>query len=737
MSRSFRTGAALLATLAASAGRCWAVAPPALWLDPTQPVEARLDALLPTLTTEQLAAQTLHLWFTQTMPDLMAKYNQTGVGASYILKPTENGTCNADPACNLAARNSANQELMAGVGIPVTFVSETLHSPWVGQGVVMPMPVTMGATWNASLLTEVGKAIAAEATACGITRGFSPEINVCTDPRFGRTQENLGGDALHVGTLGVALAIGLQGGTGDSGSPSEYLLPGGLSLEAKHLVAYGSGDADGAPADMSPMTLHDVYLRPWRMFFAAGGRGAMLSHNSINGIPAHMSHEIMTEVIRTAWNHSNVFFASDFNDVDDIMKFNVASTLEDAAVLAANAGLDQALGGSANTFLAAAEAVGKIDRSVLERAARNILREKFAGGLFDKNFDGKSDGNWGNVQKCRAYAAGGVLDLPAHRAIARRVAQEGTVLLKNGLDGAELDSDAPYHSSATTAGCNFANSSDCYGNELGTRTGVPSADACCALCQNTTGCKAAVWIPSGAEPNAETCLLKNGCSNPQTTADRVRCSLPRAGGDISLPLTNDKWQKIKTLAIVGPNANNSAQQQNSYSSGGAVLTTIASSAAEHVPSPTKVQYAALDSSALIETSTLGTTQQQMIDEAVTAANSSDLVIAVLGDTMKTCGEGTDRVDLDLPGVQMQLLAALIATHKPIVVVLVHGRPVTFGSHNSLLDDVSVVLASWIGGEDHGPAIWSILNGDFNPSGRLAQVGYTVARSTFNALSHWY
>ena len=158
--------AALLTILAVSdPDGCRAVAPPALWLDPTQPVEARLDALLPTLSTEQLAAQTLHLWFTQTMPDLMAKYNRTGVGASYILKPTENGTCNADPACNLAARNKASQELMAGVGIPVTFVSETLHSPWVDQGVVMPMPVTMGATWNVSLLTEVGKAIAAEATA--------------------------------------------------------------------------------------------------------------------------------------------------------------------------------------------------------------------------------------------------------------------------------------------------------------------------------------------------------------------------------------------------------------------------------------------------------------------------------------------------------------------------------------------------------------------------------------------
>jgi beta-glucosidase len=198
-----------------------------------------------------------------------------------------------------------------------------------------------------------------------------------------------------------------------------------------------------------------------------------------------------------------------------------------------------------------------------------------------------------------------------------------------------------------------------------------------------------------------------------------------------------------------------------------VLTTVASSAAEHVPAATNVQYAALDSKSLIETSTLGPAQQQMIDEAVAAANSSDVVIAVLGDTMATCGEGTDRVDLvitclpllsvslslarsfsmhavglsqDLPGVQMQLLAALVATRKPIVLVLVHGRPVTFGRHNALLDGVSVVLASWIGGEEHGPAIWSIINGDFNPSGRLAQtwprsVGYvgTHADSRYGPL----
>ena len=68
-----------------------------------------------------------------------------------------------------------------------------------------------------------------------MTRGFSPEINVCTDPRFGRTQENFGGDALHVAVCGVAIATGL-GGAGSANSPSEYVADGSLSCEAKYLA---------------------------------------------------------------------------------------------------------------------------------------------------------------------------------------------------------------------------------------------------------------------------------------------------------------------------------------------------------------------------------------------------------------------------------------------------------------------------------------------------------------------
>jgi hypothetical protein len=527
---------------------------------------------------------------------------------------------------------------------------------------------------------------------------------------------------------------------------------------------------DGAPADVSPMTLRDVYLKPWKKFFAAGGRGAMLSHNSVNGIPAHMHKEIMTDIVRTEWNFSKVFFASDYHDIDAIMGFKMAATLEDAGVMAVEAGMDQALGGAAYTSLAGAVASGRLRRAVLERAASATLREKIAGRMFDRAFDGVSDGDWGNLAQCKAHTEGGVLNNPAHKAIAKRVAQEGTVLLKNGHVLSEASSQ---HASA----CRFTNNSDCYGDGLPGPQMVPSASAaeCCARCQTTTGCRVAVWIPvNEAKPHqpstAHRCLLKAACSDPRPTEDRIRCDMPGADPDSlrfgTLPLTPQKWAKIRQIAIVGPNADNGPMNAGSYVKVGTTLTTFLGAAPTYVPKSTKLVTAALNASVLIglpgkaggdpadndhnpkipggiDMNVLNPQQKQMIDEAVTAANASDLTIAVLGDSGSTCGEGTDRISLDLPGVQMQLLGALAALGKPLVVILVHGRPVTFGPSNAVLSNVDVLMASWIGGEEHGPAMWSIINGEFNPSGRLSQtwprsVGYvgSHADSKFGPEGLW-
>ena len=220
---------------------------------------------------------------------------------------------------------------------------------------------------------------------------------------------------------------------------------------------------------------------------------------------------------------------------------------------------------------------------------------------------------------------------------------------------------------------------------------------------------------------------------------------------------------------MGPNADNAPMIAGSYVKKGTTLTTFLDAANSSVPPATKIVAAALNYTALIDggrqapnsggdpvannnswhvpggidMTVLSPEQKKLIHEAVAAANASDLTIAVLGDSGSTCGEGTDRISLDLPGVQMQLLGALAALRKPLIVILSHGRPVTFGAGNAVLESVDVLLASWVGGEEHGPAMWSIINGDFNPSGRLAQTwprsaGYigTHADSKFGPEGLW-
>lgn len=134
----------------------------------------------------------------------------------------------------------------------------------------------------------------------------------CSDPRFGRTEENFGSDPLLVAKMAEAAVVGLQaseranappatpGGCcapahfapracmqGGAQPPTNYLPTPGVSVatEAKHCCAYGFSGLDGGAADVSAKTLHDVYMRPWRAYIRAGGSGLMMSHNEINGVP--------------------------------------------------------------------------------------------------------------------------------------------------------------------------------------------------------------------------------------------------------------------------------------------------------------------------------------------------------------------------------------------------------------------------------------------------------------------
>jgi beta-glucosidase len=210
------------------------------WLAPGQPIAARVSSLLSSMTDEEMASQLLY----DCAENLFNGYNATGWGSHSI--GAMGIECSGYPSgMNMSARIAAlalfqRQAIAASrLGIPISFVVETSHCGAAG-GTIFPMGATQGATWNASLVREVGAAIALEARAWGGDRGLSPEISLSTDPRFGRTEENFGEEPLHGSVLAAAAVAGLQGG---SEMPTDYLASFDAAIVAEAKRVFGAPPA--------------------------------------------------------------------------------------------------------------------------------------------------------------------------------------------------------------------------------------------------------------------------------------------------------------------------------------------------------------------------------------------------------------------------------------------------------------------------------------------------------------
>jgi len=277
------------------------------WLAPGQPVAARVASLLAAMTLDEKAAQLSAdcsggLNYTQD-PWAQTSFGTLGIECS--------GYANADTT-DMAGRIAIARQYqldalrVSRLGIPVTFHIETSHCGAAG-GTIFPMGITQGASFNVDLVGEVAATIGLEARAWGGTRGLSPEINVVTDPRFGRSEENFGSDPLLVTKMVERATVGLQGG---ATAADDYLadFSTGVIGEAKHCCAYGWSGLDGGAADIDEKSLHDVYLKPLRAFIRSQGRGMMMSHNNLNSIPMHMNAPIMKTLFRGTWNYKGFLF---------------------------------------------------------------------------------------------------------------------------------------------------------------------------------------------------------------------------------------------------------------------------------------------------------------------------------------------------------------------------------------------------------------------------------------------
>ena len=330
-----------------------------------------------------------------------------------------------------------------------------------------------------------------------------------------------------------------------------------------------------------------------------------------------------------------------------LVDYRIAANRTQSAAKGLKGGVDQDLmcGSSEATWsytnanVQAALDLGMLDEATVNASVARVLKQKFEAGLFEQPLVDES------------MAA--TLNTDDDQALARRAAQEGTVLLANdGILPLKLTSGT---SKLTVLGplgsCDDSAAAEWLGVDVRSADdGHPDDDG------YVSSCESVAWAYLGSYTQW---AVDNGVEVP-TVADALVASLATKSMDV--PITT-----AMGVPVTGSGGNTSA--------------TIAA--------------------------------------AVEAAEASDVAVMVMGDDLNTCGEWADRDDLDLPGLQLELISAVVATGTPVVLVLVNGRPATFGLNNALLGQLSAVLTVGRPGQMGGVAVADILLGDVNPSGKLA------------------
>src|SRR5205085_2690651 len=173
----------------------------------------------------------------------------------------------------------------------------------------------------------------------------------------------------------------------------------------------------------------------------------------------------------------------------------------------------------------------------------------------------------------------------------------------------------------------------------------------------------------------------------------------------TLPLS----KSARSIAVIGPLADDQQDMIGSWNGDGKIqdAVTLLAGIKTKVSASTKIVYA--------KGCDVSGDSTEGFAEAVRAARQSDLAIVAVGESADMSGEASSRASLDIPGRQLDLVKAIQATGKPVVVVLMNGRPLTI---NWLAENVPAILETWFAGTEGGNAIADVLFGDVNPGGKL-------------------
>ena len=641
-----------------------------------------------------------------------------------------------------------------------------------GYATLFPQAIGLAATWDQPLLHEVATTISTEArgkNAEALRNGnhdiyfgldiWSPNINIFRDPRWGRGQETYGEDPFLTSRLGVAFVTGLQGD-----DPNFYR----AIATPKHFAVHSGPESTRHTVDViaSPHDLEDTYLPAFRATITeAHAASTMCAYNSLDGQPACANTMLLRDTLRDAWKF-NGYVTSDCAAITDLaVGHKFSPDLEHASVAAVRAGTDTSCG---KEFSHLTDAVhhGLIQESELDTSVIRLFTARMRLGLFDAP-----------ASVPYAQTPFSEVDSAAHRVLSRKVAQESMVLLtNNGI--------LPLTKSAKTIaviGPDAASLSAIEGNY----NAVPSQPIIPLLGLEQRFGKQAKILYGQGSPYVEGAVVPvpRNILHPSSTdfrdglkaeyfntadfsgtpaATRIdpqinfdwNAAAPIAGTDAEA--FSVRWTGVLAVKTPGDYTFsftlahcypcNDAESVSVWVDGKqtskeAVLQKESRSSdtkpftvhfGDSTPHALRVEYShkarRFGAGITLDWRPNITAERE---EAVAIAKKSDVVIAFVGLTPELEGEempikiegfdGGDRTSVDVPRAQRDLLEAVAATGKPLVVVLMNGSAL---AASWAKEHAAALLEAWYPGEEGGTAIAATLAGDTNPAGRLPVTFYT-------------
>ncbi|MET0289098.1 MAG: glycoside hydrolase family 3 C-terminal domain-containing protein [Pseudoxanthomonas sp.] len=578
---------------------------------------------------------------------------------------------------------------------------------------VFPAPMMSASSWDADLLYRYGIALGAEHAGKRHNVVLAPTINIARSVRWGRLAETLSEDPLLTARLGTAIIRGVQSHP--------------IMADAKHFAAYNQetdrfGDAPGYNAvniEVSDRALHEIYYPAFKSAVQEGKVGSvMCAYNRINGVYACENPQGFG-TLRKDWGFDGYIVADWY--------FGHRSLLP-----AVEAGMDISMPGGKNPFgfedfygapMAASVSAGEISTAQIDAMARNVLTPMFRLGLVDHPLprEVKAD-----------------VRTPAHKALARELAERGTVLLKNAAGVlplaasmkslAIIGDDAGENITATERYGGFVNYP---GMQIvtpldGLRHRAPKGTRI-SHAPGTSGIKplplmepvelVGQWRARYYDNNGFAGTPKLSRNEAVIdTIDKVPDGLgqpwsarwtatlqPKSSGLYRFSVTGGSDIR---LFVDGQEIATTWKQSFSGTSHGVATLTAGK------PVQLRVDYAS-GAGLSHHGVRLGweRAQDSKIAQAVAIARKAEVAVVFVSDHVS---EGMDRTALSLPGDQDALIAAVAAANPKTVVVLNTVGPVTM----PWLDRVAGVVQNWYPGEEAGNAIAALLYGDIDATGRL-------------------